>query len=98
MTIKELLDELSEFSPQLAIGHENYPVDRLVDHWQSYYDEAAVFVCDDLPMYMPAFENSGTLIVTEDMVSFTPSLVMNVIDVDPRDMAAVKARLEMLLD
>lgn len=49
-------------------------------------------------MYMPAFENSGTLIVTEDMVSFTPSLVMNVIVVDPRDMAAVKARLEMLLD
>ncbi len=97
MTIKELLNELSEFSPELAIGHENNPVDRLVDCWQSYYDEAAIFVCDDLPLYMPAFKNSGTLVVTEDLMSFIPFLAMNVIVIHPRDMAAVKARLEMLL-
>ena len=91
MTIREILAELSEFSPELFQGNERLEADRMADPWLSYYDAEAVFVADDFPLNMPAFKNAGTVIVSED-------LTVNVIIVGAAYLEDARRRLEILLD
>lgn len=98
MTIKEILTELSEFSPELFQGNEKLEADHVADSWLSYYDAEAVFVADDFPLNMPAFENAGTVIVSEDLMPFVSSLTINVIIVDAAYLEDVRRLLETLLD
>ena len=72
MTIREILAELSEFSPELFQGNERLEADRMADPWLSYYDAEAVFVADDFPLNMPAFKNAGTVIVRPDAFRVEP--------------------------
>ncbi len=97
MTIREILNELSEFSPELFQGNERLDVDRVADPWLSYYDAEAVFVADDFPLNMPAFKNAGTVVVSEDLMPFVSSLTANVIIVGAAYLEDARRRLEALL-
>ena len=98
MTIREILAELSELSPELFQGNERLEADRMADPWLSYYDAEAVFVADDFPLNMPAFKNAGTVIVSEDLMPFVSSLTVNVIIVGAAYLEDARRRLEILLD
>ena len=94
MTIREILAELSEFSPELFQGNERLEADRMADPWLSYFDAEAVFVADDFPVNMPAFKNAGAVIVS----AFESSLTVNVIIVGSAYLEDARRRLEILLD
>lgn len=98
MTIREILAELSEFSPELFQGNERLEATAWLIPGFSYYDAEAVFVADDFPLNMPAFKNAGTVIVSEDLMPFVSSLTVNVIIVGAAYLEDARRRLEILLD
>ncbi len=79
MTIREILDELAEFSPELFDGCYDDEVCWLADEWLPCLDDEAVFVCSRFPLNMPAFQNAGTLIISEDLLPLVPPFTRNVI-------------------
>lgn len=70
MTIREILAELSEFSPELFQGNERLEADRMADPWLSYYDAEAFSLPTIFRSTCPLSKNAGTVIVSEDLMPF----------------------------
>ncbi len=98
MTIKEILNQLSEFSPELFQGNEQMTAERLADSYLSYYDADAVVVADSFSRYMPAIHNAGTVIISEDALHLVSPMTINVIIVRATYLDAVGRKLRLLLD
>ncbi len=98
MTIKKILNELADFSPILFYGDETHEVSYFANPWLSSYDREAVYIAVDQCVCNNAFKNAGTLIVSENMLSFISSVDVNVIIVELNNIEEVKNRLQMLLN
>ena len=97
MTIEKLLKTQEDFSPELFFGSETHEVYHLADPWLSFYDADAVYVAADYPLTTDGFKNAGTVIVSEDLLSFVSPFTLNVIVAEPCDMEGIKERLEQVL-
>lgn len=96
MKVKQLLEELSEFSPTLLYGNPNWEVERIVDEWLPFYDEGAVYV--ENFVRCSAFQNSATVIVSDSSLAFLSPMAINVILVPAVDLDKVKERISVLLN
>lgn len=92
------MNEICDFGPELLLGCENAEVNYLAESRQSYYQEDAICICDDIPATNPAFKNCGTLIMDDSLVGEIPPLAMNIILVRLQDMDSIRQILQSLLD